>query len=193
VSAPLSLLRLAGLVDTSGAVSSVPSACVPLPQFSLITNVKVKPKNEVLAAINSPGFRPATEVFLESVPNPAPIPNPADATASGTLLEEGPGYCVLQFELPTPAILLNTDAYAPGWTVTPLEPSPQQAYEVMPADYAIRAIPLAAGRHKFRLEYVPPLFSLGKCVSIATVSLILAAGLLKLLAFRKPAHIRSTG
>ena len=192
ISAPLDLLRLAGLVDSSGAVSGAP-ACVPLPQFSLIANAKVIPKNKVLAAINSPSFKPATEVILESPPNPAPTTNPVQSSAVGTLLDKGPGYYVLRFELPTPAILLNTDAYAPGWTVTPLEPSPQQTYEVMPADYVLRAIPLAAGHHKFRLEYVPPLFSLGKFVSITTLLLILAAALLKIRPSRKPTRSDSIG
>ena len=187
----LGLLRLAGLVGAGDEVSSAP--CVPLPEFSLITDATVKLKNEVLPAINSPDFKPATEVILESHPNPAPTTDPAASAGAGSILDKSPGYYVLQFEVPTPAILLNTDAYAPGWTVTPLEPSPQQTYDVLPADYVLRAIPLAAGHHKIRLEYVPPLFPIGKIISIATLLLILAAALLKMRTSRKPAKSHSTG
>ena len=46
----------------------------------------------------------------------------------------------------------------------------------MPANFILRAVPLAAGRHRLRIEYSPKAFRVGKWVSI--VSLIIYAGFL---------------
>ena len=58
-----------------------------------------------------------------------------------------------------------TDAFAEGWQVRPLEQGPQAAYQVLPADYTIRGIPLAAGHHHLMLEYRPFAYEMGKWIS----------------------------
>ncbi|MGZ5566333.1 MAG: hypothetical protein ACXWKG_04895, partial [Limisphaerales bacterium] len=67
------------------------------------------------------------------------------------------------------AILLVTDAYSRFWKVHALEPSSQQNYEILPADYCLRAVPLAAGHHLLKMEYRPPAFTVGKWVSLVSV------------------------
>ena len=42
------------------------------------------------------------------------------------------------------AVLLVTDAYAKGWRARALPGSAQATYDVLPADYTLRGIPLAA-------------------------------------------------
>ncbi len=61
-----------------------------------------------------------------------------------------------------------TDSYSKYWHATPIEPGPQTSYAVMPADYTLRAIPLAAGRHHIMLEYAPIGYKIGKWISIVS-------------------------
>jgi uncharacterized membrane protein YfhO len=44
----------------------------------------------------------------------------------------------------------------------------QLQYEVLPADWSLRAVPLAVGKHKLRVEYVPAGFVPGKWVSLVS-------------------------
>src|SRR5207244_4652017 len=63
------------------------------------------------------------------------------------------------------ALLLVTDAWARGWRAAPLEGSSQKSYELMPANYALRAVALDRGKHRLRLEYAPRGFRLWAAVS----------------------------
>ena len=74
-----------------------------------------------------------------------------------------------------PAILLVTDNYAQGWKASGLPGSSQQQYEVMPANYCLRGIPMAAGTHKLLLEYVPPGWLAGKRISGISLLVFFAA------------------
>ena len=67
-----------------------------------------------------------------------------------------------------------TDTFAKGWRVKPLQQSGQSHYEVLPANYCLRAIPLAAGHHRFRLEYSPLGFRIGKWISLGSLALYLS-------------------
>ncbi|HLE16886.1 MAG TPA: hypothetical protein VI728_01230, partial [Syntrophales bacterium] len=49
--------------------------------------------------------------------------------------------------------------------VRSLNPSFQSKYEIMPANYTMMAIPLAAGEHLLRVEYRPLPFVIGAWVS----------------------------
>jgi uncharacterized membrane protein YfhO len=72
----------------------------------------------------------------------------------------------IEADLPQPAILLVTDAYSSGWRARPLAGGNQAHYQVLPADYVLRAIPLGRGHHHLRLEYLPSAFVAGKWISI---------------------------
>ena len=79
-------------------------------------------------------------------------------------------------DVASPSILLVTDAWAPAWHAMPLEGSSQKHYELMPADYMLRAVALNRGRHRLRLEYKSSAFHVGAIVSaLAWVAWISAA------------------
>ena len=80
-------------------------------------------------------------------------------------MREGTDFIDIDADLAAPSILLITDAWAPGWRARPLEAGAQSSYEVMPADYALRAIALDKGRHHLRVEYAPLAFRIGALVS----------------------------
>jgi hypothetical protein len=59
--------------------------------------------------------------------------------------------------------------------VTP--PGPQATYDVMPANWVLRAIPLQAGTHHIRLRYEPRAVLPGFIVSGVTLAALAGAGL----------------
>ena len=73
-------------------------------------------------------------------------------------------------DLAKPSILLVTDAYSMYWRARALQGSSQSRYDVLPANYVLRAVPLAEGHHLLRLEFVPPHYHLGLTISFATVT-----------------------
>jgi len=65
------------------------------------------------------------------------------------------------------AVLVVTDNYMDGWRIVPLEGSSSGAYEIIPANYTLRGVPLAQGHHHFRMEYRPASFTIGAWLSLA--------------------------
>jgi hypothetical protein len=51
----------------------------------------------------------------------------------------------------------------------------QSKYELLPANYILRAVPLAAGHHYLRVEYAPREFAIGTWISLVAGVLFLAA------------------
>jgi len=47
---------------------------------------------------------------------------------------------------------------------------PQSRYEVMPANYCLRAVPLQAGHHKILMEYAPMGYRIGWWISIVAAT-----------------------
>jgi len=129
-------------------------------------------RDEIFKALLDPKFDPRAKVILESAPQPRP-----EKSAGGkvSLLSSSSDDLEITADIPRPAILLITDSYARGWRAVPIGPNPQRRYDVMPANYILRAVPLAAGRHHFRLEYAPLSYRIGKWISI--ISLLVFAAL----------------
>jgi hypothetical protein len=153
----------------------------PIPEFTLVNNCSVTQHDKLLDAMEAPAFDPLWHVILEQDPVPAPDPNGRPGTVS--VLDRSSDHFVLDINTPSSAILLNTDAYAPGWRATPLAPGPQDSYQVLPADYIVRGIPLAAGRHLIRLEYAPSGFGVGKWVSLVSAAMYI--GVVGIYAWRR--------
>jgi hypothetical protein len=65
-----------------------------------------------------------------------------------------------------PAVLVLTEAWAPGWTAT-VDEGPSVA--AIPVDAMLVGTPLPAGRHTVELRYVPPGLRLGNRLAILAV------------------------
>jgi hypothetical protein len=144
----------------------------PMQELQLVSQYQLAPsRDEVTAALHQPTFDPRQVVVLESKPEPAPSPASAGTSpGSAEVTDRSTDWLEIKAHLTQPAILLVTDAYSSAWRVRPLDPDPpQSAYNVMPANYALRAIPLAAGEHRFVLEYAPAGYRIGKWVSIISL------------------------
>ena len=69
----------------------------------------------------------------------------------------------------------KADSYSSGWQARALSGSVQQNYKVMPANYTLMAIPLAAGEHRLILEYKPLAFLIGKWLSLFSLMIYIIA------------------
>ena len=124
-------------------------------------------RDDVLATIESKTFSPRQQVVLETQPSI----KPADSLDPGSvkILQQSTDWIELTADVHANSILLITNAYSKGWRVSPIGPTPQENYQVLPADWAFQAIPLATGQHHLLLEYRPTAFVLGKWISILAV------------------------
>ncbi len=163
----LRLVRLGVLVvpDRSTRSFRVEWVSGPLPRLLFVDRYVVETDREaILDRLDAEDFDPRQQVVLEAPPAVAPSLGVANATAR--IVAESTDHLDIEADLATPAILLVTDAYAEGWRATPLPGSVQRDYVVQPANLVLRAIALEAGRHRIRLEYVPPHFRLGQAASV---------------------------
>jgi hypothetical protein len=160
-----------------------PAIPVPgsLPQALIVHDWKLAATpTDSLSAMKSPDFDPEKTVMLETPPQPLPENAPSIDTVN--ILRQSTDELEIQTTLQKNGILLITDNTSAGWRVTPLD-STQSNYEIIPADWTLRAIPLTAGSHHFLLKFSPPLIRAGKFISLASLSLY---GLLVALTFAGP-------
>ncbi|MEA2709120.1 MAG: hypothetical protein QOF78_1721 [Phycisphaerales bacterium] len=166
-----SMLRVARVI----APTTQPWNVKPMPRVALLTDFQVVDGPAAsLAAVRDENFDPHQRIILEWPPAPAPVSGDGDAGVA-SVVGRTTDSLTIDADLVRPAILLITDAYSAGWRAQP-------PYHVMPANHALRAIPLDAGQHHIMLEYRPPSVRAGQLVSAA--GLIVTAGI-AVLAYRR--------
>ena len=149
-------------------------APVVMPHLQLISNYRVlQDRNAIFDAMRSETFDPTREVILESEPEPKPVEsnNVGIARITATTTDS----LTIEADVEQPSILLITDAYAASWRSVSLSGSTQAHYDSLPANYVLRAVPLAAGHHLLRVEYRPIAFEIGKWISITSVTAFVLA------------------
>jgi hypothetical protein len=146
-----------------------------IPRFTLIRDWHIATgRDRILAMMNDGMFDPRYTAILEQDPK-FPKYEMTNQRGEVKLLDSSTDHLTIEADLPEPAILLISDAYSEGWRAHPLNGSVQNTYDVMPANYVLQAVPLAAGHHHFRLEYLPTAFLAGKWVSIVSLCIYLSA------------------
>jgi hypothetical protein len=155
-----SMLRGRISMDRSEEIIEHPAAGQ---RFALVRSYRlVADELGALDGIFAPGFDPSIPL-LEAEPIPAPDPQGEGGRVE--LRDESTDHLDLAIELDSAAILLISDAYAPGWRVRDLESGSLDAYRVQPANSVMRAIALPAGEHALRIEYAPAGYLWGRWVS----------------------------
>ncbi len=174
----LAMLRVQYVVVTENSVMTIhPGAVRPLRRLELVGAYQIHGQRaEILRAMGEASFDPRKEVILEREPDPAPVA--ADTQGRARIVREGTDFMEVDAEVASPSILLVTDAWARGWRAAPLEGSSQKSYQLMPANYALRAVALDRGKHRLRLEYAPLAFHLGAIVSVMAWAAWIAAAVL---------------
>ncbi len=130
-------------------------------------------RDRIFAAMTNAAFDPARTVVLESPPTPEPRAGPAPGPAR--VLSQDTDSLTLEADPLQPSLLVITDSYSRFFKATPLPGSSQRHYDVLPADYTLMAIPLAAGHHRLRLEYAPSGYVVGRWISLAGWGVYLGA------------------
>lgn len=154
----------------------------PLSRFYVVANHRVlKNRDAIFDEMSKPGFNPRNEVLLEEQPILAP--DPGAGQYSIRLLNTSTDHWTLEVQTQFSAFLVMTDAYSKDWRVRSLPDSVQVSYELLPAYYALRAIPLAPGTHRIRIEYSPAGLALG--VKLTLASLLAACLFLFVPCFRR--------
>jgi hypothetical protein len=132
-------------------------------------------RDAVFNALIQPSFEPDQTVILETDPTPAPVAGGQLGTVE--LLHADTDSLTISASVEKPTLLLITDSYSRYFRAVPLPGSSQRRYDVLPADYALMAIPLAAGKHLLRLEYAPSGYVIGRWISmVALAAYLLALG-----------------
>ena len=127
----------------------------PFPRFFIIGDYEVLPADEILAALANPAFDLHKKALLETEPNPRPRASDHAPKGSVRILKVTVNSYDLEVAVDADALLLVTDTYSRDWRASPLPGNAQLSYDLLPANYAMRAVPLIAGNHRIRLEYRP--------------------------------------
>jgi hypothetical protein len=166
ISPLLRLLRLRFVFAPQGKGVKVTEAEGGLPHLLLVNNWQlIHRRDEILKTLAARSFDPETAVILESDPKPPPAPGLSKGTVQ--LVTSGTDSLTIAASVPQATLLLITDTYSRYWRAVPLPGSSQSRYQVLPADYTLIAVPLAAGRHLLRLEYAPSGYLVGRWISLA--------------------------
>ena len=159
------LLRLKYALQPTQSGMTMQEVTSPFPRFFLATNYMVMTdRNSILQTLGNPGFDFKNTVVLEMPPGfPAsliPAVSQVEVTNSSITKWE------IQVTTNVPAVLVMTDSYSRDWRANALPGSVQTSYDMQPANWAIRGIPLpSAGIHKIRIQYVPWGFHAGLAIS----------------------------
>jgi hypothetical protein len=148
----------------------------PMSHLQLVSSYRIlRDRNAIFEALRSPAFDAAHEVILESEPQPKP--SLAENTGTARIVADPTDALEIEADVEQPAILLITDSFTPSWRAVALPGSTQAKYQLLPANYILRAVPLAAGHHHLRIEYARDTLAIGKWISIlASLAFLVALG-----------------
>jgi hypothetical protein len=136
------------------------------------TGVEVIPDDATaLGRLKNPDFDPLKSVVLEK-PLPETI-RAAGAAATGSTkpvewLSRRSGDFELNVEAGDSGVLVVSQIFYPGWRAF----IDEQPAKVMPANFALTAIPITAGAHRVRFEFYSPAFRIGLLISVVTLTIL---------------------
>lgn len=146
----------------------------PLPHLLLVPRwQRLQGQEKVLSKLSETNFNPRSIVYLESSPKFNTTQKTPNTIDTASITHSSSDWLDITASASQNMILLITDAYAKDWKVFPYTDSSQQNYDLMPADYVLRGIPLSPGFHHFRLQYAPSAFYLGRNISLISLILFL--------------------
>jgi hypothetical protein len=142
----------------------------PLPRLLLIDHVRrVDNPAASLAAVRAEDFDPTRVVVVEAseeLLRPYGITHGEGPIGDVTVVRRTTDSLEIIADVSRGAMLLVTDAYSAGWRVRPFDFGPEPVYAI-PANHALRGVPLAAGTHHIVMEYRPPTIAIGRLVTLA--------------------------
>ena len=143
-----------------------------MPRVSLVdTPVIVGDQQAAWDAVHAPGFDPATSAVLENAPD---LPSPSiDGERNLHYLWYDRGEFGLQVLTPSPAYLVMSEVWYPGWEAA----VDGEAAPVYRANYAFRAVLVPAGSPSVDMRFRPRSWAAGLAATLITATGVLAGGL----------------
>jgi hypothetical protein len=159
-----------------------------LPPFSVFENPDAFPRafvvpraeplpdrDRVLATLKAADLRKV--VFLEDLQSPSeePATTSEDTGAPGQAAITGfqPNHVTVDVELDSPGYLVLSDPWYPGWNCA-VDGRPAKLYR---ANYAFRAVPVPAGKHEVRFDFLPRSYRWGRAISAGGLVGLIGLGL----------------
>jgi len=163
----VSLATLTGFGTEPLRVYGVPD---PLPRAYVVSGARVAQGDDAYVALVDPAFDARREVVLAAGAGRPPDPG---FVGSARLADLRADRVRLEVELNAPGWAVLVDGYDPGWRAT----VDGAAAEVLRANVAFRAVPVAAGRHVVDLVYRPRSAEVGLAVTGAGLLIAAAVAL----------------
>lgn len=140
-------------IETSGGPGMVILAD-PFPRFFMANKYRIiKNRDDVLETLTSSEFDLRNEAILERDPK---LETKGEAIAASIeVTKSSLNEWNLHIKIDKPGVLIMTDAYSMGWNAEALAGSIQKKYDLQPADWALRGIPMQQGEHFLRIKYTP--------------------------------------
>ena len=145
------------------------------PRAWLVTQAETAADASILQKIADPNFDRWRIALLETGTNWQTSTTTNSINNSQFIIHYSlinPGRAVYQVTTPTPALLILSETYYPGWQAR-VDGQPVPLFR---ADYILRAVPVPAGEHTVELAFQPLSFTIGAIISGLTV-IGLVAGL----------------
>jgi len=150
-----------------------------LPRAWLVPRGVAMSAEEALAAVQAgelpdrQPFDPRTTALVEDIP--AFDTGPLDPGATVRVTEYTPNRIELQSRAQTPAFLVLSEMYYPGWDAEiDGQPAP-----IVRTDYVLRGVALPAGAHHIRFVYRPRSVAVGMTISLCIAGVLAAGGLVR--------------
>jgi hypothetical protein len=122
------------------------------------------PRAEVLASLKSANLRRV--VFLEGFERQPASTSTVGEPRSARIVSYEPNHVTVEVDCTEPGYLVLTDSWFPGWTAT----VDGRATPLFRADYAFRAVTVAAGKHQVRFRFHPVSLERGKMITMAALA-----------------------
>lgn len=157
-------------VDEQQRTTGVVASTSYLPRAFVVYDVKAAPgEKEERALMESPSFDPRRTAVVEEGPAAA---DGADSLTPARITSYGINALALDVEAKRNGMLVLSEVWYPGWTAT----VDGAEAKVLRADWSLRGIPVAAGRHTVEVRFEPAPFRRGAVVTLVAL-LAAAAGL----------------
>ena len=146
----------------------------PIPRARLVHAAVVLPDDGATLrhVVEHAGDAPTTAVLARDDEMPPLAQPPAGTAETVTIVGDEPEHVVVEATVASPALLVLTDTFYPGWTAT----VDGVAAAILRADHAFRAVALAPGTHKVEFAYRPGSVRLGFAISGFAAVCCLALG-----------------
>lgn len=175
------MLRCKFIISSKDGQKTIMELPKTMPRFLLLSDWRIAiNRDAIFLELCKSSFDPRKTLLLERAPAAEWVKEEnskvvlSEIPSQIRILRESTDWQELEVNLPAPRLLLQTDIYTPNWRVTALPGSSQQSYELLPGNYILRTIPLHAGRHLLRIEYLPKAFILGKWITLFSLMIFAA-------------------